>query len=108
MLYDYKCSNCGAVLQDVYRSIKDQPLTLCQVCGQNSLESIIFGGIHCSVEQEPKTLKQQAERNSKKMGTYELQAREYEDKLQSKKVRSELSRLGSLNEEQKRRYIENG
>lgn len=105
MLYDYKCNNCGTILRDVYRSIKEQPMTLCQVCGQNSLESIIFGGIHAIVEQEPKTLNQQAVKNTKNMGHYERQDREAEKKLRTKEVQMELNRLGSLSESDKKKYI---
>lgn len=108
MLYDYKCNNCDNVLKDVVQSMKDDALTHCNKCQSEGLERVIYGGVHCSVEQEPKTLKQQAEKNSKNMGHYEKQDREHADKLKQKEVRNELVRLGGMSKEQQQRYIEHG
>lgn len=107
MIYEYKCKNCN-VVTEIYQSIKSNALTFCDSCHEHTLERVIYGGVHASIEQEPKTLKQQAERNTKKMGKYELQERERKDKLQSKTVSQELSRLANMTPEQKKRYIENG
>lgn len=107
MIYEYKCKNCN-IVTEVYQSIKDKTLTFCDSCHEHALERVIYGGVHASVEQEPKTLKQQAERNTKKMGKYELQERERKDKVQSKKVAQELNNIAKMTPEQQRKYIENG
>ncbi|HRE42184.1 MAG TPA: zinc ribbon domain-containing protein [Ignavibacteria bacterium] len=41
--YDYKCSNCGNQTE-VFQSIKDNPITKCEVCGQDTLKRMIGGG----------------------------------------------------------------
>lgn len=107
MRYEYKCKDCSDSIE-VIQSIKDNALTHCFKCGSEGLERVIYGGVHCSVVQEPKTLKQQADRNTKKMGHYELQDREHADKLKSREAHAELSRLGAMTKEQQQRYIEHG
>jgi putative FmdB family regulatory protein len=34
--YDYKCDNCGNIFE-IFQSIKDEPLKLCEHCGHESL-----------------------------------------------------------------------
>jgi putative FmdB family regulatory protein len=38
--YDYKCENCGKTFE-VFQSIKDEPLKLCEHCGHESLVKMI-------------------------------------------------------------------
>tara|TARA_R100001244_G_scaffold24483_2_gene24789 strand:+ start:210 stop:545 length:336 start_codon:yes stop_codon:yes gene_type:complete len=108
-LYDYVCSNCQHQLEDVQQSIKDKPLVECEQCGHIALERIIYGG-DIFVKGEPTTIGQLADRNTKKMGKYEAEAKQKEDN-----TRKQLSdkqklhkRINSMTASQKNKWIKEG
>ena len=68
--YDYICKSCGYELKDVLQSIKDDPLTLCEKCGEHSLSRVIFGGRAAFVE-NISTIGQLADKNTRHMGSYQ-------------------------------------
>lgn len=41
--YDYKCDNCGHEFE-TYQSMKDDKLTVCPSCGENTLKRLIGSG----------------------------------------------------------------
>ncbi|MEM8883472.1 MAG: zinc ribbon domain-containing protein [Planctomycetota bacterium] len=41
--YDYKCDACGHTF-DAFQKMKDAPLTVCPVCGDESLRRLIGSG----------------------------------------------------------------
>tara|TARA_Y100000401_G_scaffold64365_1_gene51214 strand:+ start:359 stop:727 length:369 start_codon:yes stop_codon:yes gene_type:complete len=108
-LYDYVCSNCDHEINDVQQSIKDKPLQKCPQCGMKKLERVIYGG-HIFVKGEAKTIGQLADRNSKKMGKYERQAKEKEHNMkQEMSEKRKLNRkINSMTPEQKRKWIMDG
>ena len=71
--YDYKCSECDHEME-VFQGFDEDFLTKCPECEKETLEQVISVP-HFSVKGEPKILIQQAERNTKKMGKYELEER---------------------------------
>ena len=110
--YDYECENCGFQLNDVYQSMSDKPLSRCKNCKKNKLKRVIFSP-HVFVRGDPTTMGQLAERNSEKMGKSQVQEMTHKDKESKKSALSEAknemrSKIGSMNESQKRRYIEDG
>jgi putative FmdB family regulatory protein len=86
--YDYICKNCGHELKDVLQSIKDDPLTLCEECGEHSLSRVIFGGRAAFVE-NVSTIGQLADKNTKNMGHYKRS--EIETKVKENKAKSQPS-----------------
>ncbi len=42
--YDYKCENCDHSFE-YFQAMKDEPLTRCPDCGQDSLRRLIGGGM---------------------------------------------------------------
>ena len=131
MLYDYQCSECGHEMNDVQQSMKDEALTKCPKCKKNSLERIIYGGIHASVKGgEPTTLGQMAERRfeeghtrmpdgrpitrveynqsdmveRKEKRIHEATARRKKKEEQQKQIK----KINNMTPEQKRNYIRNG
>ena len=40
-LYDYECSECEHVVEDVFQKVTDKPLKKCTECGKNKLFRII-------------------------------------------------------------------
>jgi putative FmdB family regulatory protein len=41
--YEYRCSNCGAALEE-FQKMSDAPLVTCPTCGQETLNRIVSGG----------------------------------------------------------------
>jgi len=108
-LYDYVCSNCGHEIENLYQSIKDQPLVKCEQCNEMTLERIIYGG-DIFVRREATTIGQLSDRNTKKMGKYELQSKEKEHNMKQKiSDKQKLhKKINSMNNEQKRKWIMEG
>lgn len=110
--YDYKCNSCGYEMNDVYQSIKSEALVTCSNCQKDSLYRVIHIP-HVFVKGEPKTIAQLAEKNSKKMGKTMVEEKFFRDKESKKTALDEAkkeihSKINSMGEEQKRRYIEDG
>lgn len=72
--YDYHCKACQKSFE-IKHSIHDDALTTCPKCSKNTLKRGLGGGVYASVSDEPNTLQQLADRNTKEMGRYELQER---------------------------------
>jgi putative FmdB family regulatory protein len=93
MVYDYACSYCQHEIRDVEQSLHDKPLKRCPSCRKHKLERIILVAPYAAVTQDPKTLKHLADRNTKKMGTYERQSREKKEK-ERRKPKSKFEEVG--------------
>ena len=115
MLYDYECSNCGHLMQDVYQSIKDNAFTKCPQCSADSLNRIIHGGVYASVK-DAKTIGQIADKNWSKLGRYKQSEIIESNKTQTHKgpsifkdcgnaTRQEISKM---TQNQKIKYIMEG
>ena len=108
-LYDYVCSNCQHEIEDMYQSIKAKPLVKCDKCNKMTLERVIYGG-DVFVRREATTIGQLSDRNTKKMGKYELESKQKEDN--TKQERSEKQKLhkkiNSMDDTQKRKWIMEG
>ena len=108
-LYDYVCSNCQHEIENIHQSIKDKPLIKCEQCNYRTLERVIYGG-HVFVRREATTIGQLSDRNTKKMGKYELESKQQEDNM--KRERSDKQKLNnkinSMDDTQKRKWIMEG
>ena len=114
--YDYICKNCGHELKDVLQSIKDDPLTFCDKCGEHSLSRVIFGGRAAFVE-NVSTIGQLADKNTRRMGAYqksEIEAKAKESKpkstetIYSKHTTATKNEINKMSEQQKQNYILRG
>lgn len=113
--YDYRCNECSHEFE-TQQSIKDKPLKKCPECKKNKLERLISAPT-VFVRQDAKTLGQQADRNTKKMGRYEKQAVEKANSDKRIKVKKEnpwwksehsVDKIANLGPEAKQRYIMEG
>lgn len=110
--YLYRCDKCGAETLE-HQSIKDEAYTDCVFC---ETEGALYRVIHAtdlSIKSEPKTLGHLASRNTDKMSSME-RSEKFREKPKkdtstwynpSGKVNHQLP---TLNESQKRKYIETG
>lgn len=77
--YEYGCCECGYEFE-IHQNFSDKPLVDCPKCNLLGLQRIISGGLCSFMQQDPKTLGHLADRNTKKMGHYELQEkRKYQE-----------------------------
>ena len=85
----YECSKCEEIFSEIAKR-KKKRLKKCPDCGIISLESIIFATPTVFVQQDAKTLQQQAERNEKRMGSYELQEKRHDHEERRKKGKKKI------------------
>ena len=111
--YDYNCRSCGKTFEQVRRF--NEPASPCD-CGSSDL-SQIFHPPNIFVKGEPTTLGQLSERNTQKLGRYELDnKREQQTKGDNKKEApwytksgtSSASEIQKMTPKQKANYIKKG
>ena len=107
--YDYACNNCGWKQQDVYQSIHDEPHKRCPRCKNPTFERLISGGLAVFVVQEPSTIGQLADKNTKENRSQldEAAAKKRETEPQQPDV-SYRKKINKMTPEQKHRYIMEG
>jgi len=79
----YVCDNCDyhmVVKQNLHAPLKKK----CPECGKHTLYQDLTGQ-HTFVYQEPKTLGHLAQRNTERMGKYDLEERRRKDEFKKKK-----------------------
>lgn len=79
MIYQYECDNCGKNFE-IQQSIHDKSLTKCPQCKKNKLYRIIFAPYIIN-HTEPSNVVSLAERNTSKMGKYELETKRRKDSV---------------------------
>ena len=111
--YDYTCRSCGKTFEQVRRF--NEPASPC-VCGSSDLAQI-FHPPNIFIKGEPTTLGQLSERNTQKLGRYELDdKREKQAKGNNKKETpwytksgtSSASEIQKMTPKQKANYIKKG
>jgi len=70
--YDFECEAC-AYYTEIRQGFNDPSEHICPHCGKPTLVKVFINPPTISVRGEPKTIGQLADRNTEKMGTYELQ-----------------------------------
>ena len=125
--YDYECASCYLIFE-VQQGIKEKPLTKCPHC-DGTIERVLLAAPFGFVKGEPRTIGQLADRNTKKMGKYELEAKKkaHKDAKEAAKLEalkrkmpegskiikepwygSAPQKLAKATEAQKQRYIRTG
>jgi len=100
---------------DVYQSIKDDALTTCPQCTEESLERIIYGGVAHFVK-DVKTVGQIADKNWNNLGHYKRTELEAKQKEKGQEQSSAFSFAGQaskkeinkMTEKQREKYIITG
>src|SRR3990167_6329169 len=89
-IYVYRCNECTHEYE-IEQRITEKPISLCPSCGQQTCERLICEPI--VIDMGAKTLGGLADKNTSKMGKYEL-----EDKRQSKTERNKIAKKTILEE----------
>lgn len=100
MRYDYECQNeeCQFLFEIEQKVTDKKRFRKCPMCKKYTLERVLFEVPLGFVKQDPATVLQQAEHNTKKMGKYEL-----EDKRKQLKD-DEVAKKQSCRDAVKKKY----
>ena len=115
--YDYECSGCECLVEDVFQRFSEKPLKKCPECGKHKLFRVMSGGLHVSVR-NVNTIGQLADQNAKlnKTKIAEAEAKKKEETPQAPKAWYEDSKYGGatsreinkMTSQQQKRYIMEG
>jgi len=110
-LYDYECSGCGHS-EEISQKFSEKELSKCPACNKGKFRRVILNPPMAFIKGDAKTVAQLADRNTKKMGKYELQDREQADNIEERKSQKNeqdfRKKLNSLTSAQTKNYIEKG
>mgnify|MGYP006410052985 CR=1 FL=1 len=110
-LYDYECRKC-VYYTEIWQGMMDDPIQKCPNCGENALVKVIINPPAAIVRGEAKTIGQLADKNTRKMGKYELEDRQQKDNVAQKQEVSDKRKLhqkiNSMSEAQKLKWIRGG
>ena len=121
-IYDYKCKACEYFFEEEISIKKYKRKKKCPSCGKHKLERVIGASTVC-IRAEAKTLVHLAERNTEKMGSYELGDRRGEQQEAAakgkkiadgdkpwyhKKSTATSEEINKMTPSQKKKYIEEG
>tara|TARA_R100000951_G_C2639312_1_gene180380 strand:- start:961 stop:1356 length:396 start_codon:yes stop_codon:yes gene_type:complete len=111
--YDFECEPCAYHIEMVQSH--DAPQThKCPICEQKTLNKIFINAPSIIVRGEPTTVAQQAERNTAKMGRYELDTKRAHDKVNAeftskqKETRERHRAIVSMTPEQQTHWVKTG
>ena len=71
-LYDFECEPC-AYYTEIRQGPDDPDTKECPLCEQQTLKKVFINAPSISVIGEPSTVRHLADRNTKKMGRYEIE-----------------------------------
>jgi putative FmdB family regulatory protein len=110
-LYDFECEPC-AYYTEIRQGPEDPDVHECPFCASNTLKKVFINAPSISVIGEPTTVKHLADRNTKKMGRYELESKNAknnsEQYKEAKKARDQRRKINSMTQEQKIKWIKEG
>jgi len=111
--YEYKCDNCDHRFE-IVQSMKDKHKRKCPNCKKSKLKRVM-GTPLVFVKGEPQSIGHWAERNTQKMGSYELsEKRELENKDKKsqpwwrKDSKYSNDQIKNMSESQRKNFIEKG
>jgi len=110
-LYDFECEPC-AYYTEVRQGPEDPDTQSCPLCEKQTLKKIFINPPSISVVGEPSTIGHLADRNTKKMGRYEIEDKNAESNVNQDKEASKNKamrrKINSMTEEQKVKWIKEG
>lgn len=109
-LYEYECRDCKYNFE-VVESIFIDSKTTCPSCNAESLFRVVFCNTF-AIKGNINTIGQLADKNWKKMGTYEKESKMQKDKIPEtiakRERKANIDRISKMTPEQKNKYIREG
>ena len=110
-IYDFECQDC-AYYTEITQKMEASSRHKCPHCGKKTLVKVLINPPAMFIRGAPTTIGQMADRNTEKMGKYELQdkTREHGAKASGEaKERRELQKkINSMTPQQKVKWIHGG
>lgn len=109
--YDFECEPC-AYYTEIKQRPSDPSTHICPLCEEETLKKVFISPPYMSVRGDVKTLGQQADKNTKKMGRYELEDKNRENNMDLHKKHKEVSakrrKINNMTPQQKVKWIREG
>jgi putative FmdB family regulatory protein len=109
--YDFECEAC-AYYTEITQRHNDPESHECPHCEKNTLVKIYINPPAMFVRGEPTTIGQLADRNTEKMGSYEMSDKKEKDGInksrEGQKKRNMHKKINAMTETQKLKWIHNG
>lgn len=109
--YDFECEPC-AYYTEIKQGPSEPSVKTCPLCKEETLKKVFISAPHISVRGEVKTLGQQADKNTKNMGRYELEAKNKANNMdlhqKHKEVSAQRRKINKMTPQQKVKWIKDG
>ena len=109
--YDFECEKC-AYYTEIKQGFHDPSTHICPHCDKPTLVKVFINAPEMFVRGEPNSIGHLADRNTQKMGKYELQDRQQKDgnsaDKEQIKARETRRKINSMTPEQKVKWIKDG
>ena len=110
-LYDFECEPC-AYYTEIKQGPDDPDKQVCPLCEQKTLKKVFINAPSISVIGEPSTVRHLADRNTKKMGRYEIEDKNKQNNAvqntEASKAKALRRKINSMTQEQKVKWIKEG
>jgi len=110
-LYDFECEPC-AYYTEIRQGPEDPDTHPCPLCEQETLKKVFINPPAISVIGEPSTIGHLADRNTKKMGRYEIEDKNKKSNInqdkEAIKAKAMRRKINSMTQEQKVKWIKEG
>ena len=110
-LYDFECEPC-AYYTEIRQGPDDPDTQACPLCEQQTLKKVFINAPAISVIGEPSTIGHLADRNTKKMGRYEIDDKNAKNNVnqdkEATKAKALRRKINSMTQEQKVKWIKEG
>jgi len=110
-LYDFECEPC-AYYTEIRQGPDDPDKQVCPLCEQETLKKVFINAPSISVIGEPSTVRHLADRNTKKMGKYEIEDKNKQNNAvqntEASKAKALRRKINSMTQEQKVKWIKEG
>ena len=110
-LYDFECEPC-AYYTEIRQGPDDPDTKECPLCEQQTLKKVFINASSISVIGEPSTVRHLADRNTKKMGRYEIEDKNKQNNAvqntEASKAKALRRKINSMTQEQKVKWIKEG
>lgn len=109
--YDFECEPC-AYYTEIVQGPSEPSTHVCPLCNEESLKKVFINAPHMSVRGDVKTLGQQADKNTKNMGKYELEDKNKANNMdlhnKHKEVSAQRRKINKMTPQQKVKWIKDG
>jgi len=110
-IYDFECQKC-AYYTEITQRYNDPESHICPHCKKNTLVKIYINAPAMFVRGEPSTIGHRADRNTEKMGRYELEDKKKEHGMnkssEAQETRGMHKKINGMTEKQKVKWIRDG